>query len=109
MPRLSLAGYKSGRPCNYLCSLDPETRVYLLSTDDFRYGTHASVELLSHSFPVTNVSDPVTSLEPGFRAVVIAAPPRADELQTRADAQPGGSLHREDDCDKLMLLAYQAP
>ena len=94
---------------NYLRSLDPETRVYLLGTDDFRYGTHASVDFLSLNFPVTNVPDPVTSLKPGFRAVIIAAPPRAEELQTWADAQPGGSLHREYDCEKLMVLAYQTP
>lgn len=67
---------------NYLRTLDRETPVYLLSDDNFRYGTHSSVDFLSRNFPVTNVPEPVTSLALPSHVVIVAVPPRAKELQT---------------------------
>lgn len=94
---------------NYLRPLDRETTAYLLSDAVFRYGTHISVDFLSRNFPVTNVADPVTSLNPGPRMVVIASPNRADELQAWASQLSGGHLSRQYDCNNLMLVAYHVP
>jgi hypothetical protein len=94
---------------NYLRTLDRETKVYLLSDDVFRYGTHSSADFLSRNLPVTNWKAGVNDLKPGASMVVIAPPSRADELRDWADDHPGGKLHREYDCERLMLLAYLFP
>ncbi|MBI3361871.1 MAG: glycosyltransferase family 39 protein, partial [Chloroflexi bacterium] len=94
---------------NYLRTLDSETKVFLLSDDALRYGTHSSVDFLSGGLPVTNVPDPATSLQPGANSAVIAVPSRADELKAWAGERRDGYLHREYDCDSLMLSAYRIP
>ena len=92
---------------NYLGQLDREADVYLLSDDVFRYGTHSSVDFLSRNLAVTNVPEPAATLNPSAHSVIVAPASRADELKQWANDHPGGNLHREYDCDKLMLLAYQ--
>jgi 4-amino-4-deoxy-L-arabinose transferase-like glycosyltransferase len=94
---------------NYLRTLNRETSVYLLNDDVLLYGTHSSVDFLSNNLPVTNVPDPATSLQSLPKVTIISVPSRMGELQDWATAHPGGSLHREYDCDNLMLLAYQMP
>lgn len=94
---------------NYLGSLDRATNVYLLSDDVFRYGTHSSVDFLSHNLPVTNVPAPAATLSPPPQSVIIAPPSRAAELQLWTVQHPGGRLQREDDCANLMMLIYQFP
>jgi hypothetical protein len=94
---------------NYLHSLDRETTVYLLSDDVLRYGTHTSVDFLSQNVPVTNVPESVDGLSLGPRLVLVAVPSRIGELEAWAAEHPGGSLHRESDCESPMLLAYQLP
>jgi hypothetical protein len=93
----------------YLTTLDRETEVYLLSNADLRYGTHMSVDYLSKSLPVTNVDGPVTDIQPNIDTAIIAIAPRADELRDWTRNHPGGKLHQEFDCGKLMLLAYWLP
>jgi hypothetical protein len=94
---------------NYLRTLDRETRVYLLSDDVFQYGTHSSVDFLSRNLPVTNWTASVSDIKLGTSMAVVAPPSRIDELRDWADDHPGGKLHREYDCDRLMLLAYFFP
>jgi hypothetical protein len=94
---------------NYLRGLDRESTVYLLSNDEVRYGPHRSVEFLSRKMPVTNVDGPASETKTGPNTVIVTFPLRADELRDWAKANPGGKLHYEYDCDKLILLAYQMP
>lgn len=94
---------------NYLRGLDREATVYLLSSDEARYGPHRSVEFLSEQMPVTNVDGPAHEATTGPNTVIATSPLRAEELRAWAQANPGGKLHYEYDCDKLILLAYQMP
>jgi 4-amino-4-deoxy-L-arabinose transferase-like glycosyltransferase len=94
---------------NYLRTLDRGAKVYLLSDDVFLYGTHSSVDFLSRGLPVTNWTASVNELKQGTSMAIVAPPSRVDELLDWADNHPGGKLHREYDCDKLMLLAYFFP
>lgn len=93
----------------HLSTLDREATVYLLSDQGLRYGTHPSVDYLSKSLPVTNVDGPVTDIRPGIDTAIIAIASRADELRDWARDYPGGKLHQEFDCGKLMLVAYTLP
>lgn len=93
----------------YLNTVDRETNVYLLSNESLRYGTHPSVDYLSKSLPVTNLDGPVADIQPGIDTAVIAIAPRADELREWAQHYPGGKLHQEFDCGKLILTAYWLP
>ena len=92
---------------NYLSTVDPEATVYLLSDNELRYGTHASVDFLSGNRPVTNWTAPVDQIKVNADTIVLAGPTRADELRGWADAQTGGHLVQEFDCTQPMLLAYQ--
>lgn len=94
---------------NYLRSLDHETTVYLLSDEVLLYGTHTSVDFLSQNFPVVNVPEPIAGLSLAPRTIFVAVPARIGELEAWAAEHPGGSLHRESDCESPMLLAYQLP
>lgn len=93
----------------YLAGLEYGTQAYLLSDDIYRYGTHSSTDYLSGRFPATNVPDPVGTLAPRAGTVIIAPPPRANELIDWAQAHPGGELVRQVDCNALMLTAYRLP
>jgi hypothetical protein len=92
---------------NFLRPLDREADVYLLSTEELRYGTHSSVDFLSNGLPVVNVDEPVGTLFARPNVVVIAGADRADELRAWARQNPGGSLAQVYDCENLMLAAYQ--
>lgn len=93
----------------YLTTLDRETKVYLLSDEGMRYGTHMSADYLSKSLPVTNVDGAIDEIRPDINTAVIAIAPRADELRQWTRNYPGGKLHQEFDCGNLMLLAYWLP
>jgi len=94
---------------NYLRDLDRETTVYLLSSDEARYGVHRSVDFLSGDKPVTNFDGAIAQLSVTPAMVVVTSPTRADELRDWAGQHPGGKLHFEYDCGRIMLLAYQLP
>jgi hypothetical protein len=94
---------------NYLRRYNPETTIYLLSDDVFRYGTHSSVDFLTRSLPVINWDEPVDALTPVPDSVIVANPNRADELKAWAEAHPGGQQQLEFDCENLMLRAYRMP
>lgn len=93
---------------NYLKTVDPETRVILLSDDELQYGTHASVDFLSGGNPVINWMEPVDALSINANTLVLAGPPRQMELREWARTQPTGSLTHLTDCDQPMLLVYAA-
>lgn len=89
--------------------LDNEGTVYLLSDAVFFYGSHASVDFLTHSRPITNVSEPVASMQAVSGETVIASTPRIAELLEWTRTHPGGELRYERDCGNVILLAYQMP
>lgn len=93
----------------YLGTLKPDTSAHLLNTDYLRYGTHMSVDFLSRGIKVTNVPGPASELQPAPNMAIIATPERADELRQWARVNPGGILHAEHDCGRLILLAYYLP
>ncbi|HEY4720464.1 MAG TPA: glycosyltransferase family 39 protein [Anaerolineae bacterium] len=94
---------------NYLGTLDRETSVYLLSTEEIRYGTHLSVDFLSRGLPVTNIPGPAAGIRLDPDTVVIAGPTRMGELRDWTLDHPGGTLHYEFDCEQPMLLSYHLP
>lgn len=102
-----------GRFASYLgkqiSEIESEQRIYLLSDNEFRHGTHASTFFLSHSRPVINFSDPVDTLNLTSGESVIAPPSRIEELEAWADAHPGGQFHYEYDCDTTILFMYRVP
>ena len=102
-----------GRFASYLgrqvSEIESEQRIYLLSDNEFRHGTHASTYFLSRSRPVINFPDPVDTLTPISVETIIAPPSRIEELEAWADANPGGHIHYEYDCDTNILLMYRVP
>jgi len=94
---------------NYLRTVDRDVTVYLLSDSTYRYGTHVSAEFLGGKTGVTNFDEPALGLPTHAGLLIIAPPSRMEELRQFADQVPGGSLHREDDCEAPMLLAYALP
>jgi hypothetical protein len=89
--------------------IDDEGTVYLLSDATYFYGSHASVDFLTHSRFITNFADPVESLQAVSGETIIASPPRIDELLTWARTHPGGDLHYQRDCSTVILVAYHMP
>lgn len=89
--------------------IDNEGAIYLLSDAVYFYGSHASVDFLTHSRPITNVSEPVASMQAVSGETVIASTPRIAELLEWTRTHPGGELRYERDCGNVILLAYQMP
>jgi 4-amino-4-deoxy-L-arabinose transferase-like glycosyltransferase len=94
---------------SYLSTLDRHTTVYLLSDDNYRYGTHMSVDFLSSELPVKNFPDPASEIQPDPPFVVVAPPTRTGDLRAWSRDHPGGQLTSDYDCGQLILLAYQLP
>ena len=94
---------------SYVATVQNESQVYLLSNDTYFYGSHASVDFLDHQRPITNINEPIDSLNLVSGETVIASPERINELETWARAHPGGQLHYRYDCTNTILLAYQVP
>jgi 4-amino-4-deoxy-L-arabinose transferase-like glycosyltransferase len=93
----------------YVQSVKSEGDIYLLSDNDFRYGTHGSVDFLTQRRPIINYPDPMDTLNPVSGETIIASPSRIQELRAWAYDHPGGVLHFQYDCKKPMLLTYQIP
>ncbi|OGO70350.1 MAG: hypothetical protein A2Z37_05670 [Chloroflexi bacterium RBG_19FT_COMBO_62_14] len=94
---------------NYLGQLDPSAEVFLLNDNDYRYGTHGSVDFLSGGLQVNNMSDQAEELVAGPGMVVVAVPTRIQELREWAKMNPGGELELQYDCSQLMLMGYRLP
>lgn len=94
---------------NYLRSVDRSATVYLLSDENFLYGTHGSVDFLSGGLPVTNVAGDADDLDAAPNVVVIAVPSRVEELRRWAKDNSGGKLDLQYDCTTLMLAGYRLP
>ncbi len=94
---------------NYARTVGRENTTYLLRDDVFFYGSHQSVDFLSDRHPITNVSEPVDTLQVKPNESIIAVPSRIAELRIWADNHPGGELHYSYDCEVPVLLAYQFP
>lgn len=94
---------------NYAEKIDGDSEIFLLSDKIYYYGSHQSVDFLSHRRIITNVAEPADSLpiKPGM--TVIANPNRVQELRDWANLHLGGKLHSEYDCQNLILFAYQLP
>ena len=92
---------------NYARTIAREDTTYLLSAGEFFYGSHHSVDFLSNGLSMINVPESVYTLQPRPNQVIIASPPRIQELRAWADDHPGGELHYEYDCQDTILLAYQ--
>ncbi len=94
---------------NYARDVDPEAPLYLLSDAVYVNGTHQSVAFLSHNRGITNLPDPIETVDFKPGSILIASPDRISELQAWADAHPAGKVHSEYDCGNLMLFTYQFP
>ena len=93
----------------YVKTIDNELPVYLLSNEEYFYGSHGSTDYLSERKKITNVPDPIDTLTPVSGETIIASPNRIPELEAWVHAHPGGQLHYQYDCDNTILLAYQVP
>ena len=94
---------------NYAGTFPRDTEIYLLSDPVYFYGSHLSVDFLSHQHPITNVSDPADTLQIKPGEVIVATPNRVDELRNWASTHPGGKLHNEYDCSNNILVSYEVP
>ncbi len=94
---------------NYQRTLKRETTLILLSNPDLRYGTHRSVDFLGGNIPIVNLDEPLSTQRPEAETVVVAIPDRITELREWTRDHPGGNLHYEYDCGKVMLAAYTMP
>jgi hypothetical protein len=93
----------------YLRSLDPSAEVFLLSDEVFQYGTHGSVDFLSGGLAVQNFPNAVDELRIAPGRVVIATPPRINELREWIEDNPGGTAVLEFDCTDPILMGYRLP
>lgn len=93
----------------FLATIDREADVYLLSDESIFYGQNKTVDYLSGSIAVTNVSEAVDTINSTSGAVVIAIPDRREELQQWAQTHPGGEFVFREDCRKTILTAYILP
>lgn len=89
--------------------LKTESNVYLLSNNIYRYGTHPSVDFLSQGRPFINFDDPVDQLDIISGETVIANPERIEELKAWIHEHPGGLVQEQFDCQRPILISYQAP
>ena len=94
---------------NYARGVDMGSEIYLLSDNIYMTGTHQSVDFLSHKRNITNVPEPMETVQFSPGSVVVASPDRTPELQAWARAHPEGKVHTEYDCGYLMLYSYQFP
>jgi hypothetical protein len=93
----------------YAHTLKLESNIYLLSDNNFRYGTHPSVDFLSQGRVILNFDEPVDNLDALRGDTVIASPDRAEELKQWIRRHPGGESQEQFDCTKPLLLAYKIP
>jgi 4-amino-4-deoxy-L-arabinose transferase-like glycosyltransferase len=93
----------------YLSLLDRSAEVFLLSDDVFQYGTHGSVDFLSGGLAVQNFPNRVDELRIAPGRVVIATPPRINELREWIEDNPGGTAVLEFDCTDPILMGYRLP
>jgi hypothetical protein len=94
---------------NYVRTVDREGQVYLLSDDVYFYGSHPSVDFLSGLHLITNIKDPVDTVQFRRDETIIASPNRITELKDWANNHTEGQLHYEYDCKQAILLAYKIP
>ena len=106
-------GSFAGRFASYLgteiADVDNENRIYVLSDDIYRHGTHASTLFISENRPAINLMEPLETIVPVSGETIIATPNRITELQDWALMHPGGRLHYVYDCDTVILLSYRVP
>src|SRR3990172_211358 len=93
----------------YLGLLDRSAEVFLLSDEVFQYGTHGSVDFLSGGLAVQNFPNHVEQLRIAPGLVVIATPPRINELREWIEDNPGGTAVLEFDCTDPILIGYLLP
>ncbi|RME45889.1 MAG: phospholipid carrier-dependent glycosyltransferase [Chloroflexi bacterium] len=95
----------------YLGTVGPEYKAYLMGAPRIRYGIHRSVDFLSEGTSVTNVDERITSeptfVDPNSKVVFIFIPDRQNELTFVKQYMPGGKVLRKYDCGNLMMVIYQ--
>ncbi len=106
-------GETAGRFASYLGvyakTVDEDSKIFLLNDNYYFYGSHASVDFLSEHRMITNYPDPMDSYEVKYGETIIASPPRIEELLAWAEANPGGELTKEYDCENVILVSYKIP
>ncbi len=93
----------------YAGSVDKNSPIYLLSDQNYYYGSHPSVGFLSNQRPITNYPGPMDTYNIQYGETLIATPYRIDELKQWAAAHPGGKMDDIYDCQNLILSSYQIP
>jgi 4-amino-4-deoxy-L-arabinose transferase-like glycosyltransferase len=83
--------------------------IYLLSDDNYLFGTHASAQFLGEGRNIVNFPDPISQLALTPGDFVVASPDRINELQQWAFDHPEGNLQNVYDCQTEIMLTYQFP
>ena len=91
----------------YTSDITSELTIYLLSDENFFYGSHDSASFLNRGREIINIPKPVDTFDFVSGETVIAPPSRIPELEEWVRSHPGGELHYRYDCDNAILLAYQ--
>jgi 4-amino-4-deoxy-L-arabinose transferase-like glycosyltransferase len=94
---------------NYTSGITSELSIYLLTDEDYFYGSHASASFLNQGREIINYYEPVEALDLVSGETVIAPPSRISELEDWARSHPGGEPHYMYDCNNAILMAYQMP
>jgi hypothetical protein len=93
----------------HLSAVPPDLVVFLLSDESLRQGANPSLDFLSGGRIVRDWSAPAWTLEPGRDVLLVAAPSRVPELELWARENPGGSIERRYECQKLLFATYRPP
>lgn len=93
----------------YLKTVEHDSQVYVLSDDNYWYGTHDSTIYLAGVRQVVNYKEPVATLQLGRNSVVIATPDRINELLEWSQSNTSGQLQQFVDCQTPVLAAYRMP
>jgi hypothetical protein len=106
-------GDQAGRFASYLGtyagSVEPGSKIYLLSDSFYFYGSHDSAIFLSERRTITNLPDPITDWTGSSGDTLISPPSRIPNLEAWILVHPGGEQLHVYDCSNLILLAYQIP
>ncbi len=102
-----------GRFASYLgrfvAASNQDVTIFLLSDNEYYYGTHASTDFLDDTHPITNFPDSLDAFPGHSGDVIISTPDRQSELEDWIHLYPGGEYTVQYDCENPLLTAYIVP
>jgi predicted membrane-bound mannosyltransferase len=91
----------------YLHDQPAFNQAYLLGDENFSYGNYPSLDYLSGSLPIINISKPFIPPDTHGSTIFIMVPSREPERVAVSQFAPDGQSTRISDCGRLAFLAYR--